>query len=72
MKTRKFRVYDIKWDLDDLEDVNRVPNEMIVEVSAEDVDDLNDEEDVDYYISDYISDEVGFCHAGYECTEIFS
>lgn len=60
----KFRVYDIDWDTDG-EDVD-LPNEIEVNVPAEvvDYDDVND------YISDWLSDEYGFCHNGFLLEEI--
>ena len=33
METKKFKVFNIKWDLDEPEDINCVPNEMIVDIS---------------------------------------
>lgn len=46
---------NIKWDVDDLEDLEHLPTEIEIP------DDMTDEEE----ISDYISDEIGFCHKGY-------
>lgn len=63
-KDVKFRVYNIDWDTDG-EDVD-LPNEIEVNVPAEvvDYDDVND------YISDWLSDEYGFCHNGFLLEEI--
>lgn len=55
----KYLAYDISWDTDG-EDVD-LPAEVEVEVPAEIVD-FGDEE---YYISDWLSDEYGFCHNGF-------
>ena len=56
----KCRVYDIDWDTDG-EDVD-LPNEVEVDVPAEVV----DYGDVEDFISDYLSDEYGFCHKGFD------
>lgn len=47
---------NIKWDVDFEEDLEILPTEMIIS------DGMTDEEE----ISDYISDETGFCHMGFE------
>ena len=52
----------IQWDTDG-EDVD-LPEEMDVEVPVELVD-AGDEDAIEEYISDYITDETGFCHNGF-------
>lgn len=44
---------------------------MEVIISADDVENLDDEEEVEEYLSDYITDETGFCHDGFDYDEIF-
>lgn len=46
---------NIKWDADELEDLEYLPTEIELPKG------ITDEEQ----ISDYISDETGFCHNGY-------
>ena len=70
METKKFKVFNIKWDLDEPEDINCVPNEMIVDISNKEIDNLNNEEEIEDYISDFISDEIGFCNDGFDYIEI--
>lgn len=54
------KAFNIKWDVDDPEDLETLPNE--IEIPAEIQDD-------DEAISDYISDVTGFCHFGFEIDE---
>lgn len=52
------KAVNIKWDTDgDMELLNELPTEMEI---PEGMDDDEDE------ISDYLSDQTGFCHDGYE------
>ena len=60
----KFKVWDISWDTDG-EDVD-LPTELTV-VVPEEVFASDGEED---YISDWLSDEYGFCHNGFLFKEI--
>ena len=66
-KDVKFRVYDIDWDTDG-EDVD-LPDEVVVDVPDEIVG-YGDDGDVNDYISDWLSDEYGFCHNGFLFEEI--
>lgn len=50
------KAINIKWDVDELEDLEYLPTEIEIPEG------MTDEEE----ISDYISDETGFCHNGYE------
>lgn len=45
----------IQWDVDDLEDLELLPTEIDIP------DDMTDMEE----ISDYITDQTGFCHNGF-------
>lgn len=47
---------NIKWDVDDENELENLPTEIIIPPNIED-----DEE----AISDYLSDETGFCHCGF-------
>lgn len=50
------RATNIKWDVDFEEQLEDLPTEIEIP------DGMTDEEE----ISDYISDETGFCHYGFE------
>ena len=55
------RAANIKWDVDELEDLEYLPTEVeITSYLITDEDDLLDD------ISDWLSDEYGFCHDGFE------
>ena len=60
----KFRVYDIDWDTDG-EDVD-LPDEVVVTVPG----DVYAAAGSSSYISDWLSDEYGFCHNGFLIDEI--
>lgn len=62
----KLIVTNIKWDTDG-EDID-LPKEM--EVELPEYIDETDEDEVDEYVSDYISDETGFCHYGFDIKEV--
>ena len=47
---------DIEWDVDFPEDLDTLPQEILIPDGIQDVDE----------ISDYISDYTGFCHRGFE------
>lgn len=53
------KVINIKCDVDEMEDLEYLPTEMKIP------EDMTDDED----ISDYISNETGFCHCGFELVE---
>lgn len=53
------KVVNIQWDVDDLNDLYYLPQEIEIP------DDMEDEDE----ISDYITDETGFCHKGFELEE---
>ena len=50
----------IEWDVDDPSELEYLPEEIEIP------DEIEDDEDA---ISDYISNETGFCHAGYVLLE---
>ena len=60
------KAINIKWDTDgDMEVFDELPTEMIIPNELEEL----YKEDKEYAleeISDWISDEIGFCHAGFE------
>lgn len=58
---KRYRVYNIEWDVDCENDLADLPKEMIIE-------DKNDLTNENYKLSDFISDEIteqtNFCHRG--------
>lgn len=54
------KAVNIKWDTDgDMELLEKLPTEIEIP------EDMEDEEE----ISDYLSDETGFCHCGFDLAE---
>lgn len=62
------KAINIKWDTDgDRQLAKELPSEIeIPEELADEVEDLNDENEE---ISDYISNVTGFCHFGFDLIE---
>lgn len=62
------KAINIKWDTDgDTEVCNELPTELIIPDDLEEL--YKSKEDREYAleeISDWLSDETGFCHAGFE------
>ena len=67
------RIYNIKWDIDEEDYSNEeneklnLPNEVIH--TFYEYNDINDEDLLDE-IADWLSDEYGFCHDGFEVEEV--
>ena len=62
------KAINIKWDTDgDEELLKSLPQEIEITEGdiPEDVD-RDDEEEITEFVSDYITDETGFCHDGFE------
>ena len=60
------KAINIKWDTDgDMEVLNELPTEMIIPNELEELY-KKDREYALEEISDWLSDETGFCHAGFE------
>lgn len=53
------KAINIQWDVDDLKDLENLLTEIEIPEG------MDDEEE----ISDYITDETGFCHNGFELEE---
>jgi hypothetical protein len=53
------KAVDIEWDVDEPEDLEDLPKEIVIP------EEIRDDEDA---ISDYISDVTGFCHTGFRLT----
>ena len=61
----KAKAYNIKWDVDDKEDLKALPKEVVIEIPEDEDIDTEDEDEVSDYVSDYLSNEYGFCHNGF-------
>lgn len=68
----KFIVTDIDWDTtndNSFEEIKAddlgLPDEVIVNTEYLDIEDDEDMDEVENAISDYLSDEYGFCHNGF-------
>lgn len=63
---------NIKWDTDgDMEVFNELPTEMIIPDELEEMY-KKDKEYALEEISDWLSDETGFCHAGFEVEKVIT
>ena len=78
---RKFRVFNIQWGLMSEEDIILLGGKesdkieypsttMEVIITEDDVEDINDDEEIEDYISNYITDETAFLHDGFNYEEI--
>lgn len=65
-----FRAFDIEWDCEDKETLATLPTEVEISITDKDVEDLNDQNEIDLYVEDYLSDTYGFCHYGFQLDEI--
>lgn len=65
MEIRTFYVYDIQWDVDTDDTDTPLPSNCIVHFKNNGQTD----EMIEDAISDYLSDEYGFCHQGFEYEE---
>lgn len=66
MAQKTFIVSGIRWDKDG--EKIKLPRKLEVTITDEDVDNLNDIDEVEDFISDEISDMTGFCHFGWANT----
>ena len=62
------KAINIEWDVDNKKDLEFLPEEITIpkDIIVEDLEDYNDE------VSDYISDFTGYCHKGFELIKDFS
>ena len=66
------KAINIKWDTDgDKEVLNELPTEMIIPNELEELY-KKDREYALEEISDWLSDETGFCHAGFEVEKVIT
>lgn len=65
---KKYRIFNIKWDTDgDKVALNMLPKEVNWENYT--YEDWNDD-DIENELSDYLSDNYGYCHFGFEYEEV--
>ena len=66
------KAINIKWDIDgDMEVFNELPTEMIIPNELEELY-KKDKEYALEEIADWLSDETGFCHAGFEIEKVIT
>ena len=66
------KAINIKWDTDgDKEVLNKLPTEMVIPDELEEMY-KKDKEYALEEISDWLSDETGFCHAGFEIEKVIT
>lgn len=66
------KAINIKWDTDgDKEVLNKLPTEMVIPDELEEIY-KKDKEYALEEISDWLSDETGFCHAGFEIEKVIT
>ena len=68
MKT--YKVYDINWDVDNEKERTFLPSVMRVPIFDDSVEDVNNREEIEEYISEYITEDTGYCHDGFRYKEI--
>jgi len=61
-----YQITDIMWDTDG-EEVDLITK---ARVTVPDDEDINDDEYVQQYLSDWLSNETGFCHYGFAYEEV--
>lgn len=69
MKSKSFIIFDIIWDATPKE-LKYLPQTMKVVISPNDVSNINDKNDIEYYLENYISDTTGFYHYGFQYDEL--
>lgn len=68
MKKKIYRVFDISWDANDTEKMD-LPKSIDVVITSADVGDLDNQKEIEDYLSDYITNETNFCHWGFQYEE---
>lgn len=54
---------EIKWDMED--EVINLPETLEADIDFEDID-IDNEDEVSDFLSDWLSDEYGYCHYGFD------
>ena len=60
----QYRATNIQWDVDDPKDLEYLPDKMLVAIPPEV--EAEGPEAIEEYMSDYITDDSGFCHNGFD------
>jgi hypothetical protein len=60
MKANQYKVSKIKYDTDGVK--VKLPKTLLIDVPA----DITDEDEIEEYISDEISNQTGYCHKEFE------
>lgn len=66
METIHIIVTRIDWDADDENELKDLPQKIELDVTENDIDNITDIYELEDYVSDYITDETGFCHRGFD------
>lgn len=62
----KIRVYNIDWDTDGDNDIkNTLPDELLLNTEYLDIQDDENIYEIEDVVSEYLSDEYGYCHYGF-------
>lgn len=73
-KYKEFKVFDIEWDVDEWDidhaDEADLPEKIELIITEDDVDNLDDNDDIEEFIEDYLSDKYGYCHYGFQYDEL--
>ena len=67
----RYQITDIQYDVDDPEDLDGLPESLLAEVPADVLArEARSSGEVDEFLSDWISNETGFCHKGFKAAPI--
>lgn len=69
MEIRHFLIFDIIWDATPNE-LNYLPQSIKVAISDSNVNDLYDQNDIEYFLENFISDYNVYCHYGFQYDEL--
>lgn len=69
MQTKHFHIFDVIWDATPKE-LQYLPQTLKVSITSEDVNDVNDKNDIELFLENYLSNTTGFCHYGFQYDEL--
>ena len=68
--SKRIRVFNIDWDVDDKKDLENLPTEVrCIVFNGADVENIDNQDEVEDYLSEKLSDDYGFCHNGFDYEE---
>jgi len=67
----KIIVNGVKWDADDEEDIANLPTTVTLKIDNDKLEDM-DEDDIDDFIADELSNEYGFTHDGWGSSKVIN